>query len=825
MAEAVAPEGHVSLRTITLSWRGTLGALLLVWLFCAVLISNKDVGFSDYRTRHLVFGTLLVAYGVLLLLRRRLPGPTVFDFAIASVLLVNAVAIFFSPDRVVSLEATLEIMAVVIVFYALVDARSIDLDHLLGILLVIVTCLGTLGILSFGVRNLQWLQLKQTVLPSMTISDWSPRWYRPTVFYHPNILAAALNLALPFSIALTFWGGTHRQRWLAGASFTICMGALILTNSRGAWLGFLVGSSVFAFCCLHRSSDLRFMLRLWWKSTRSVSSRVALLLIVLGSALLSGLAWHLHPAWMFRATAGARFELAEAALKLTWERPLLGYGPRTSLGLFFPSYHLNHPHNQFLDILLGSGIIGVAAAAILAWTSARVLISALDQRQPRERAIGAACIAAATATLVHGLVDVPFHAPGLVLLTALVAAIALRLSHIQPSTKTAASCAARGLIVAILPVCLIAWSFSDSAQSHYAASLTLSEQGHVSDAAEQAGLAVAKSPDSTAYQLNAGILEALAYQASPTTSQQEEHLQRSISYLEKASALDKNAPVVYANLAQILRIHGDKDAAARSAEKAIAKIPYNQFLRGLDDPSILILSGSILDWAGHDPEAVTAYAEAMKLEPSVAASPYWDSSQEAATLLDEAIDQSGVSPCIIGRSVGLYNRSSAALSSLARLCQQEAKTADDQAALAIMLEAEGMHFEALQEAQTAAKLSASPAVHTALGFVLSGDNIDQARRELLQGDKDGLLLLAITYETGAQSRVPSIAHSSDPLPIELEKAIEHAIQEEPSAVGFSYYEYQLRRTPPSTTLIPGDWQEIISPRVVLEQRIVASFKK
>ena len=129
-----------------------------------------------------------------------------------------------------------------------------------------------------------------------------------------------------------------------------------------------------------------------------------------------------------------------------------------------------------------------------------------------------------------------------------------------------------------------------------------------------------------------------------------------------------------------------------------------------------------------------------------------------------------------------------------------------------------------RQLRSALASSGSQAAHTALGYVLARDNLDQARRELLSGDKDALLLLALTYDTGVAAP-PNLAwlQSSDRLPAEVEKRLESTTHRGPSLIAAEYYTTQLRRAAPKTTLIPGDWTDLVSPRFTLEEAIVQAF--
>ena len=142
-----------------------------------------------------------------------------------------------------------------------------------------------------------------------------------------------------------------------------------------------------------------------------------------------------------------------------------------------------------------------------------------------------------------------------------------------------------------------------------------------------------------------------------------------------------------------------------------------------------------------------------------------------------------------------------------------------------MLEADGQHDEALQQARTTLSKYGSAEARTALGYVEAPDDLTQARRDFLAGDKDGLLLLSLTYATGVASPPNTAALlTSQALPAALEKQIRADVSRQPSRVGYAYFLDQLRLAPPQTTLIPGEWFDLIPPRIGLEQAIVEASK-
>ena len=133
----------------------------------------------------------------------------------------------------------------VVAFYALVDAGSVNVETIVRAFVFIGALLAVFGVIGFVIQYANDLALKQAVLGTLSAREWLPKWYRPEVFYHPNLLAAAMNLALPFALALAVHARSRTERVLTAMAFGLCLVVLDMTDSRGAWLGFMVALPAF----------------------------------------------------------------------------------------------------------------------------------------------------------------------------------------------------------------------------------------------------------------------------------------------------------------------------------------------------------------------------------------------------------------------------------------------------------------------------------------------------------------------------------------------------------------------------------------------------
>jgi O-antigen ligase len=238
---------------------------------------------------------------------------------------------------------------------------------------------------------------------------WLPRLSDPGL--HPNATARMVLMCLPASVGLVAEAfGSERKgrwRWAAWGAVTGAMIAfsLLLSTSRGAWLGLAVGLSLMA---------------LWWLAGKLWPERQWIVFVgLIASAALCGIALVvLFPS--FRVAFLRVWSMA-GRQSLSYEGALLlrDY-PFTGIGLNeFPLVHstyalmihvpvVQHAHFTLLDMALSQGVLGVLAAMSIfggaAWLGLRALA-----RTKTPPPILVAGLLALVMVSVHDLVDDPLY--------------------------------------------------------------------------------------------------------------------------------------------------------------------------------------------------------------------------------------------------------------------------------------------------------------------------------------------------------------------------------------------------------------------------------
>jgi hypothetical protein len=241
-----------------------------------------------------------------------------------------------------------------------------------------------------------------------------------SVYGHPNNLGLALGRVWPLAAALALaptreHRTKNRSRRRLGLFFVLCslfcLAGIVVSFSRGAWLG---AAAALAVLALGLINNRRLTTQAGGGSSFVVhpSSFKWLIGIGVGVLVLAGLALSLRG----DVTAGStpiRLLLWREALGYIRLHPLgigldqfgVYHDPQSPLSLIDPSLvgtseqYAAHPHNLVLDIWLRLGPLGLLA---FGWLLARSFRAALRHIQ---HPIILGALAALTAALVHGLVD------------------------------------------------------------------------------------------------------------------------------------------------------------------------------------------------------------------------------------------------------------------------------------------------------------------------------------------------------------------------------------------------------------------------------------
>jgi putative inorganic carbon (HCO3(-)) transporter len=230
--------------------------------------------------------------------------------------------------------------------------------------------------------------------------------------FHPNEVAGTLLWFVPLQVALlAFW---LTGRWDAGygrlagglliSSTGLTFGTLVLTQSRGGWVGAAVAFLVM-FSLIGRRSSI-------------VAGGLALVALVAMALVGPARVVEMLASDAVEETIGGlkfsfRLELWRVALCGIADFPFTGMGIgafRTVAPLLYPlnippDYPFGHAHNHLLHTGVELGIPGLVAYLAIWLLAARLVIEAYRHTRGWQRALAVGCGGALVAYFVYGITD------------------------------------------------------------------------------------------------------------------------------------------------------------------------------------------------------------------------------------------------------------------------------------------------------------------------------------------------------------------------------------------------------------------------------------
>ncbi|HXL15683.1 MAG TPA: O-antigen ligase family protein [Methylomirabilota bacterium] len=331
--------------------------------------------------------------------------------AMVVLVLASALSAAFSIHRGKSLEAMLNLLAITGLFLAAASCvRGFGMIRGVAFLEVLAAIpVATLGLLQ---------HFRPELLPAA--NSYPGRALGP--FGQPNRMGGYIVATIPLALALAF--GAQDKVLRAGlliATFGLVF-CLVVTYSRGAWLGLAAGLLVLALA-LVRWPDLMPKAAVLAASIACVAVPVLLLLPSILSRVESrpsaAPAWNL-PIDPEREGSGAmRRAIWSGALEAAARRPVLGQG----IGAFREAFDrsknstmkqlegeggrtADQAHNHYLGILAERGALGLAAFAVLTALTLGAAATAMASGTPAMgRVLVAGLAGSVVALLAHGLVD------------------------------------------------------------------------------------------------------------------------------------------------------------------------------------------------------------------------------------------------------------------------------------------------------------------------------------------------------------------------------------------------------------------------------------
>ena len=359
---------------------------------------------------------LVLASGLLwlLLALTTSPGPLVeIDRWILGILAIALLATGFSPVPLAAAKGLVKLVSYLGVYALMRQVLTLApvwWDRIVAALLAgnLVTCV-------IGIRQLYGDsgELARWADPN-SVADGTVRIY--STLENPNLLAGYLLPVLPLAlVALLRWPGRARKLF-ALTALVLGVAALVLTFSRGAWMGLVAEAAVISLLLAVRAT------RAWPLLWRRL---FPLLLLTGGAALLVVLVTQVEPlrVRVMSLVAGRqdssnnfRINVWLAALDMVQARPWLGIGPGNDAfnqiyPLFQqPKFNALSAYSIPLELAVEAGIPGLLAGIGLLLASLRSATS-LWRSNSCFSLPALAAIAVIVGLTVQGLTDTIFFRP------------------------------------------------------------------------------------------------------------------------------------------------------------------------------------------------------------------------------------------------------------------------------------------------------------------------------------------------------------------------------------------------------------------------------
>lgn len=418
-----------------LRWADLIGAMLAIAIFVAApFVPNS------------VIGLLLIAcagYWVLLTLSDDAEagsGITPIHLLIALYWWIATIATALSPVRSAAIEGWTKLTLYMLLFALMARVlRSSRLrSTLISVYLLIALIVSVAGMRQwiFGAAALAtWVDPQSTLVGTTRVYSF---------LGNPNLLAAYLLPAAVFSAAAIFsWKGWIPKS-LALLMWGINSTCLILTFSRGGWIGFVLAGFVFVMLLVHWFSI--YLPRFWQVWALPIVLAATATLLVLAVVAVDPLRDRVGTMFSGRNDSSNNFRINVwmAVIEMVKDRPILGIGPgNDAFNQVYPKYQQAgytalSAYSVVLEILVETGFVGLICflwILIVTLTQGWVQMQRLRQVASREGFWLMAAIATMIGMLGHGMFDTVWYRPQVSTLWWLMLALVASYYQLQVGTS------------------------------------------------------------------------------------------------------------------------------------------------------------------------------------------------------------------------------------------------------------------------------------------------------------------------------------------------------------------------------------------------------
>jgi O-antigen ligase len=234
-------------------------------------------------------------------------------------------------------------------------------------------------------------------------------------YVNHNHYAGLMEMLTPFPLVLAVTQFTSGNRKIAVAGIAALMaGTIFLSGSRGGMVAFVAEVVVLGVLMVRRREGS-------WKQPLMLGIFVTVVIVFLvwiGGNELTRRLISIHSEAREEISGGVRVSIDRDCLRMLLKRPLLGWGLGTfpvvypAFRSFYTTFFVNQAHNDYLQLLVETGLVGFSIAV---WFLVIVFRRAASKlKNWTETANGALTVAAllgCVGILVHSLLDFNLQIP------------------------------------------------------------------------------------------------------------------------------------------------------------------------------------------------------------------------------------------------------------------------------------------------------------------------------------------------------------------------------------------------------------------------------
>ncbi len=358
---------------------------------------------------------------------------------------IVTIATALSPVRTFAIEGwtklTLYLLLFALLARVLRSARVRSTLITVYLMTALVVSIGGLRQWFFGAKELAtWVDPESSLAGTTRVYSY---------LGNPNLLAAYLLPAVIFSAVAFFAWKRWTPKLLALIMWVANSACLVLTFSRGGWIGFLLASFALLVLLIHWFSI--YLPRFWRVWLLPIVLGVFATLVIAAVIVVDPLRDRVMSMFVGREDSSNNFRINvwTAVIRMIQDHPILGIGPgNDAFNRVYPRYQETgftalSAYSVFLELAVEGGILGLGAflwLLLVTFSQGWSQVQKLRQVANREGFWLMAALATMVGMLGHGLVDTVWYRPQVsTLWWLMVAIVASYYPSFQKSTDAAES--------------------------------------------------------------------------------------------------------------------------------------------------------------------------------------------------------------------------------------------------------------------------------------------------------------------------------------------------------------------------------------------------